>query len=127
MPVVSTISQLNDIFADSRSQFLELWVERVDTSALCALVNGELGWLMYLRENGDSGFSSRNPDYDGPPEATIRYRLENGQVDEYPASWALPRSEIQKALAHFITSNKPPSWLAWHNDSDDGTVIGRVA
>jgi hypothetical protein len=39
---------------------------------LCALINGELGWLMYLREEGDSGFSSRNPNYDGPADAINR-------------------------------------------------------
>ena len=40
---------------------------------------------MYLRnDEGDPGYSTRNPDYTGPEDAKIEYRLENGQVDEYP-------------------------------------------
>ena len=50
-------------------------------------INGDFGWLMYLRGNGDPGFSSRNPNYDGPPDAQIDYELSNGQRDLYPASW----------------------------------------
>jgi hypothetical protein len=65
------------------SSFEETWVQSPDGQALCALINGDRGWLMYLREEGDSGFSSRNPDYDGPAEAQIEYRLSNGQHDLY--------------------------------------------
>lgn len=124
MPLVSTRSELTEAFADPDRRFLEVWAERADTSAMFALVNGDLGWLMYIRESGDPGFSSRNPHYDGPAQATIEYRLENGQADEYPASWALPRAEIEKALDHFVVTGRPPPWVTWHNDSGDGEAIG---
>ena len=51
---------------------------------MVALINGEFGWLMYLRYDGDAGFSSRNPSYQGPSDAMIEYFLSNGQLDEYP-------------------------------------------
>lgn len=63
---------------------------------------------MYLRsDEGDPGYSTRNPDYAGPEDAKIEYRLENGQVDEYPAAWNIPTPEALRALAHFSsqTSN----------------------
>jgi hypothetical protein len=82
---------------------------------------------MYLRENGDAGFSSRNLSYSGPADAFIDFYLENGQHDRYPASWALPLSEIQRAFEHFITRSEPASWLAWHNDSGDGSILGQSA
>jgi hypothetical protein len=34
----------------------EVWVRLPDGQSLCALINGDWGWLMYLREEGDSGF-----------------------------------------------------------------------
>jgi hypothetical protein len=98
------------------SPFDEVWVQSPDGQALCALINGDRGWLMYLREEGDSGFSSRNPDYDGPPDAQIEYRLNNGQHDLYPASWALPIAEVRRALEYFEREHRRPPFVVWHED-----------
>ena len=102
-------SEVNEMAPDGKSTF--------------ALINGDLGWLMYLREPGDPGFSSRNPKYAGAADATIEYVLGNGQVDEYPASWALPAVEIRRALTYFREHHKPPPFISWHNDSGDGSTI----
>jgi hypothetical protein len=98
-----------------RGQFQELWVKAGD-KALCALINGDRGWLMYLDEPGDSGFSSRNPAYDGPADATIEYYLDNGQRDEYPASWAYPIDEVMRALEYFRREEKRAPFVEWHRD-----------
>jgi hypothetical protein len=103
--------------------------------SLHARLNGKHGWLMYRRHNeGDPGFSSRNsafdpsnltPDapafisrFDGAPTLVIEYRLGNGQMDAYPASWALPEQEIMQALKYFIEheGNRAP-FVNWHDDS----------
>ena len=107
----------------NESRYREVWLESPDGQSLCALINSNLGWLMYLRESGDAGFSSRNPNYSGPADATIEYRLNNGQQDEYPASWALPVVEIERALNFFQKELKPPTFIYWHNDSGDGVVL----
>ena len=72
----------------SLSTFAEVWVDHDPFPAICALMNGNRGWLMWVRHEGDAGFSSRNVAYSGSPEAEIEYMLSNGQVDRYPASWA---------------------------------------
>jgi hypothetical protein len=100
----------------SDSKFEEIWIEAPDGSAICALINGDVGWLMFLREPGDAGCSSRNPRYAGQPEATIEYRLDNGQHDEYPAAWALPEPEIRRALDHFSRTHEKPPFILWHED-----------
>jgi|SRR5215467_10954765 len=68
---------------------------------------------MYLRhDDGDTGFRSHNPAFEGADPASgrfafvsrfdgelvavIEYRLSNGQEDQYPASWALPEQEIMR-------------------------------
>ena len=98
------------------SPFKDIWIESPDGQSLCALINAELGWLIYLREEGDSGFSSRNPAYDGPPDAQVEYRLNNGQYDQYPASWALPISEVRRALEYFEREHRKPPFVDWHED-----------
>jgi Immunity protein Imm1 len=86
---------------------------------MCALINSDLGWLMYLREAGDAGFSSRNLKYDGPPDAKLDYFLSNGQQDEYPKAWALPIEEVRRALEYFEREQKRPPFITWHNDSGE--------
>ncbi len=126
MACVSTVEELRAKLTQDRPHFLELWVENNEQS-MCALINGNLGWLMYLRKNGDAGFSSRASNYKGPPDALIEYNLENGQTDEYPASWALPAGEIQRALEYFMINGQPTPWIIWHNDSGDGVTIGKIS
>ena len=127
MPDIHTVDELREQLRSPHCQFLELWAAAPPDQSLCALISGEVGWLLYLRKNGDAGFSTRNPSYSGSPESKIHYRLDNGQHDTYPAAWALPVSEIQRALEHFIIHAEPASWLTWQNDSGDGIKLGIVA
>jgi len=105
------------------SRCREIWFESPNGRMLSGLINGEIGWLMYLRAEGDAGFSSRNPDYAGPPDEKVRYRLSNGQVDEYPRAWAYPIDAVERALEHFRQTGEPPTFIEWYNDSGDGESI----
>ncbi len=98
------------------AKFDEIWLSAPSGQSLCALVNGAQGWLMYLREEGDSGFSSRNPSYEGDPNAKIEYAHSNGQHDWYPASWALPIEEVRRAVDYFAREHKRPPFITWHED-----------
>lgn len=80
---------------------------------------GASGWLMYLREEGDSGLSSRNLDYRGAEDVVQEYYLDNGQRDEYPLSWALPVVEIQRAMENFLVEEQPAPWISWHVDAGE--------
>ena len=97
----------------SEKQFKEIWVNLEDEQAMCALINGEYGWLMYLREGGDSGFTSRNPAYKGTNDATMEFTLSNGQVDEYPLSEVLPIAIGYPALTFFEETHKLPDFVTW--------------
>jgi hypothetical protein len=99
-----------------KSPYEDVRVESPDGQVLYALINNDRGWLMYLRQDGDSGFSSRNPAYDGPPDAKIEYLLNNGQEDLYPASWALPIAEVRRALEYFEREHRRPPFVTWHED-----------
>ena len=109
--------------SNQEPEFAEEWINLPDGQAMCALIHGEVGWLMYLRGHGDAGFSSRNPAYAGSPDAQVEYQLGNGQRDLYPAAWALPVAEVQRALAYFTHERQPPPFVVWNNDSGNGTAI----
>ena len=98
----------------------EIWVAGPQGRSLCALVDGEVGWLMVLREPGDAGFSSRNPAYAGPVDAGIDFMLANGQRDKYPAAWTYPVETVMRAVAYFRSTGRRPPFIAWHDDSGDG-------
>jgi hypothetical protein len=96
-----------------RSEYREIWENKPDGRAICALIRRDVGWLMYLRETGDSGFHSRNPAYQGSDDDMLDYVLSNGQLDEYPASWALPLETVERALQHFRATGERASFVEW--------------
>ena len=138
---IASVADLGRNLAPVASQrFREIWLSMdAGGPSLCALMNTNVGWLMYLRhDDGDTGFSSRNPMYnesdtlgglaiDGRYRRehvpVIAYRLSNGQEDEFPASWALPESDIMRALEYFVQQQGRRSpFVRWHDDEfeDDG-------
>jgi hypothetical protein len=135
---VASAAELRQELAPFASeQFREIWVG-MDSGgpSLAALMNTNIGWLTYLRHNdGDPGFSSRNPTYDesdamqsglafdslfnGKHVPVIEYRLSNGQIDEYPAGWALPEPDIMRALEYFVEhEGRRPPFVQWHDDGN---------
>ena len=116
-PVASIADVRRTLIGQTTERFREIWLTIADGPSLCALMNGNVGWLMYLRENGDAGFSSRNPRYEGSPSAMLEYYLSNGQRDVYPASWALDEEEIVRALEYFVEHRDRPPFVLWHDDS----------
>jgi hypothetical protein len=102
--------------------FAEIWVLHGRFPALCALLNGDRGWLTCLRAEGDAGFSSRNPGYAGPPDAEIEFMLSTGQVDRYPVAWTYPRADVLAAVRMFAETRQCPAALSWFNDSGDGAT-----
>ena len=105
-----------------KEQYKEIWIyseaDNDDESSMMALINGDWGWLMYLREECDAGFSSRNPDYMGTDDdgKTMDFLLSNGQLDYYPLSYVLPIEQIMKALEYFEKCHEMPRFITWHND-----------
>jgi allantoinase len=117
---VASIAELREHLEQVWSvQYLNLFLERPgDGPVLSALTNGDRGWLMYLRDNeGDPGFSSRDTSHLGPPDQMLKFRLSNGQVDEYPVSWTLPIAEVVRAFEYFFEYRQRAPWITWHDDS----------
>ena len=112
---VSSIEQLSvalDQF-DQVDQF-EVWLSASRGQAICMLRNESNAWLMYLRYDGDSGFTSQAKT---GRTGVASYKLSNGQVDEYPLSWCIEVEQCYKALAYFFANEGgKPEWVSWHEN-----------
>lgn len=72
---------------------------------------------MYLRGEGDSGFSSRNPNYTGTDDRKVMdFLLSNGQLEHYPLSYVLPVGLVMEALVYFEKHHKLSDFIIWHDD-----------
>lgn len=96
--------------ADQSIQF-ELWLNASAGPAICMLRNAEHAWLMYLPNEGESGFTSIG---DPQRKDSVAYCLSNGQIDEYPGSWCIPLETCYAALIFFFASEgERPDWIHW--------------
>lgn len=109
-------SNLNQALG-SPETFKEIWLNHQNGTSLCALINNDVGWLMYMRFKGDSGFSTRNPNSSSNNQ--IKFRLNNGQQDYYPESWTYDLKALSEAMLSFLDDGQLPSQLGWHDDSKD--------
>ena len=95
---------------DSEPQF-ELCISAQSGQSLSMLRNNDHAWLMYVRFNGDSGLVTRG---DKRSDGVCRYKLANGQVDEYPLSWCIDLEQCFKALAYFVVNDGAQySFVEW--------------
>ena len=134
---IASVAELRQKLAPFASQqFREIWV-KMDSGGpiLGTLMNKKFGCLLYLRhDDGDTGFTSRNPMYDESDTLgglafdgrygtekhvpVITYRWNNGMEEEFPASWALPESDIMHALEYFVQNEGRRSpFVRWHDDA----------
>jgi hypothetical protein len=102
-------------------EFADLCLSRGRGPSLTALIHRELGWLMYLRHEGDAGFCSRDrggeaSDPENPD--MVEFRLSNGQYDEYPSHWCLPLADVHEALLYFFNHGERSPSVGWHDDSE---------
>ncbi|MEM8837362.1 MAG: hypothetical protein AAGE89_04665 [Pseudomonadota bacterium] len=92
-----------------------MWVQHGE-ARMVALANKGSAFLMMLRFEGDTGFTSRNQADSGPSDATMAFMLSNGQLDEYPESWVLPEGDWTEALVDFAVKGIRSDKIEWHKD-----------
>lgn len=115
--VAAGVEDLRRHFESLRlTRFSEVWIAFEDGPHLCVLVNDDKAWLMHLRDAADSGYHSYDPEYAGDEDAVLEFRLGNGQVDEYLASWTMPTDEALRAAEHTFLHRERAPWINWHED-----------
>jgi hypothetical protein len=78
---------------------------------------------MYDESDATLGRLAYDSRFNGERVPVIAYRLTNGQGDEYPAGWALPESDITRALEYFIErDDRRPPFVQWRDDGQRATV-----
>ena len=94
-----------------RAPYVELWLERDDRRLLCMLKSGERALLLFMEEPGAVGRTSRSDD--GVLPSTLSFRLDNGQIDEYPAAWTIPVNVALEALRYFCDTGELAPFVRW--------------
>lgn len=90
----------------------ELWIYARAGPSMCLLRNDQNAWLMYLRFEGDSGFTSIG---DETLDGMATFELSNGQIDEYPLSWCVPLPQAWQAIEQFfVDGGARPQAIAWN-------------
>ena len=100
---------------NSSEQFKEIWLDGQNGESLCALINGNIGWLMYSRFEGDAGFATKNPQISSNKD--VEYVLNNGQKDWYPENWTYSVKILAQAMQSFLRNNQQPSQVDWQDNS----------
>jgi ribosome maturation factor RimP len=110
--------QVKTVLKELRGRDAEVWARR-DDGALCALVSHGEAVLLLDDEEGRPAYTSRGrrPDPAPKPEsAKLPFRRATGEVEEYPASWAVPADDAVRAVEHFLLHGQRPSFIRWHDE-----------
>jgi hypothetical protein len=109
---VRALKQLLERF-DQEDMF-ELWLKTKHGPMISMLRNRANAFLMYLRAEGDSGFTSRGANGN---VGSASFRLSNGEEHQYPLSWCIGTSQCYEALIEFFSQNgNKPDSVIWHED-----------
>jgi hypothetical protein len=109
---VASSGALSDLLIElDHNASFEFWIYAPAGPSMCLLRSGPRAWLMYLRFEGDSGFTSIGEDQ---TTDMAQFTLSNGQVDEYPMAWCIQLPLALKAIQQFFaTDGAQPAVIAW--------------
>lgn len=114
----ATLAELQTHLASLQaSQFGEVWLSGHGDSSLCLLKTSDRALLMFLRDPGDVGFTSRADDAFSTCTSDLEFELSNGQRDSHPAAWTVPFTAAAQALEFYFTNGERAVHIRWHDDN----------
>ncbi len=96
--------------------FAEAWLRDENGAALSLLKSGDRAFLMLIRFEGDAGMTSRSQPPSGS-KAVLKFKLGNGQVDEYSIAWTVSFEDARRVMEEFWFTRAPSKNIAWQDDS----------
>jgi hypothetical protein len=108
--VVATEAELDSVLATvEAAECGELWLTRYEQDSLALFVTGPQAVLMYLKEPGDTGIMSFNPDFEGDPDEPVEFRNIHGQGTDFLAWMVIPKSAGIGAVREFFCTGGLPT------------------
>lgn len=112
---IKTEEVLRNILAKTDlSKKLELMIYGHGTSSLTVLTREDGAFLMYLREEGDTGFSSRSKKSNS--DTLKDFNLNNGQIDKYPESHLRDHKDAIDAIIEYFLTGGMFEKIRWNKD-----------
>jgi len=97
------------------NEFMEIDFKFIDEKSMFVLLNKKYALVVYFRYFGDSGYSSINKDINDRNK-NEKFRLSNGQVDEYPIEKLVERGLAINVICEFINTGNMSDKIGWHED-----------
>lgn len=88
------------LFSSNEKSLFVYWNERVAA-------------LFFFDGPDDEVRSTVNSPFDVSDHNVVTFRIENGQVDEYPRAITCPKSTAMKGLEEFFVSSEKPKGITW--------------
>jgi hypothetical protein len=113
---VESLTQLRSVLdAAAAKPRQEVWLFSPSGPSLCMLRNQDRALLMFLREPGDAGFTSRS-EIPVTGDSSTQFMLANGQLEEYPTAWTISTERAREALEHFLQTEERSPSVVWNDD-----------
>ncbi len=92
-------------------RFCEIWISGFGDASLTILMNQDKAFMMYLRNEDDSGFNSLDSEIE--TDEMMKFLLSNGQMDEYPLNFLVDKELAGKALLEYYKSGEMWNGIKW--------------
>lgn len=112
--LVRNLTELREQLAKAcRPARAELELAQDETAAVIAAIDGDKAMIAARLPGTETFFTAVNPTYTGPADAQAQICLANGQIDNVPANWIVPREEAVRTVEQVFISGQLPGWLMW--------------
>ena len=100
--------------ATDLTELHEILISGHGDTSLTVMTNPYGAFMMFLRENGDSGFTSRNQTKE--EGEFVDFKLSNGQVDQYPLNWVIKHEEAKQAIISYYRTGNMLETINWFEE-----------
>ncbi len=112
---ISILKELETIFQKYKSgDFVEYHITGHQETSLLLLMNQTHSMAIYFRFDGDSGFTTMNPD--GEEEKSQNFLLSNGQMDCYSEDMLVEKSQGYDILRYYLLTGEMYSPIHWKEE-----------
>lgn len=112
---LNSLKELHSVLSKiEKLKSLEIWFKKEGTSSICVLKEETAAFIVYIDDEKDKTFSSRN--LKGEKNKFIDFKLNNGQIDEYPENWVVSFEKAKLVIIDYFEGNDILNTISWNED-----------
>ncbi|WP_343565688.1 hypothetical protein [Sphingobacterium sp.] len=112
---ITTLVELKTVVVQfHETEFVEYTLSGHDESSIILLKNSTHSFAIYLRFNGDAGYTTHNPK--GTTSEMKDFILTNGQRDEYPTALLVDNKDGLEILQFYLLTGEMYPGIKWQEE-----------